>query len=121
VKVATLTTGDVEGRMMVRWQELYISLELLGQILVCLPENGAISTQWQEVGTAEGIGMIEGWRGEIFAYIRFDETGKVSRYFPRDPSWLNWQALELLIMGNIVPDFPVCNKSVNGSYTGCDL
>ncbi len=121
VKVATLTTGDVEGRMMVRWQELYISLELLGQILVCLPENGAISTPWQEVGTAEGIGMIEGWRGEIFAYIRFDETGKVSRYFPRDPSWLNWQALELLIMGNIVPDFPVCNKSVNGSYTGCDL
>jgi Ni,Fe-hydrogenase III large subunit len=111
----------VEGRMMVRWQEIYTSLELLAQILVCLPENESIATEWQPPYAAEGIGMIEGWRGEIFSYVRFDEVGKVDRYFPRDPSWLNWQALELLIMGNIVPDFPVCNKSVNGSYTGCDL
>jgi Ni,Fe-hydrogenase III large subunit len=45
----------------------------------------------------------------------------VERYFPRDPSWLNWPALELMIQGNIVPDFPVCNKSVNASYSGHDL
>jgi Ni,Fe-hydrogenase III large subunit len=54
-------------------------------------------------------------------YVRFDAAGHVARFFPRDPSWLTWPALELLIQGNIVPDFPVCNKSVNGSYAGQDL
>jgi len=70
---------------------------------------------------AEGIGMVEGWRGEIISHVRFDDNGRVARYFPRDPSWFSWPALELLIHGNIVPDFPVCNKSVNGSYSGHDL
>jgi Ni,Fe-hydrogenase III large subunit len=64
---------------------------------------------------------VEGWRGEIFAYVRFDGGGKIARYFPRDPSVCNWPALEYLIHDNIVPDFPVCNKSVNGSYSGNDL
>jgi Ni,Fe-hydrogenase III large subunit len=45
----------------------------------------------------------------------------VARYFPRDPSWLTWPTLEKLVRDNIVPDFPVCNKSVNGSYSGHDL
>ncbi len=65
--------------------------------------------------------MVEGWRGETLAFIRLDSDGKVVRYFPRDPSWFSWPALEALIDNNIVADFPVCNKSVNGSYAGVDL
>ncbi len=53
--------------------------------------------------------------------MRFGENGQIARFFPRDPSWTTWPALELLIHDNIVPDFPVCNKSVNGSYSGHDL
>lgn len=64
---------------------------------------------------------MEGWRGETVAYLRLDRRGRVARYFPRDPSWLLWPALEALLAGNIVPDFPVCNKSVNASYAGHDL
>ena len=67
------------------------------------------------------LGLIEGWRGEILCFVRFDAAGHIARYFPRDPSWFTWPALERLILGNIVPDFPVCNKSVNGSYAGQDL
>ena len=70
---------------------------------------------------AEGLGLVEGWRGEILTYVRFGANGTIARYYPRDPSWLNWPALEHLIHDNIVPDFPVCNKSVNGSYSGHDL
>jgi Ni,Fe-hydrogenase III large subunit len=54
-------------------------------------------------------------------FVSFDGEGLVGRFFPRDPSWFNWLVLEELIDGNIVPDFPVCNKSVNGSYAGVDL
>lgn len=64
---------------------------------------------------------MEAWRGEILTFVRFDTAGRVARFFPRDPSWFHWPALERLIAGNIVPDFPVCNKSVNGSYAGADL
>ena len=48
--------------------------------------------------------------------MRFDADGRVARYFPRDLSWFTWPAVERLIHGNIVPDFPVCNKSVNAWY-----
>ena len=65
--------------------------------------------------------LIEGWRGEILCFVRFAAEGRIARYFPRDPSWLTWPALERLIHGNIVPDFPVCNKSVNASYSAHDL
>ncbi len=122
VEVPVFETGDVAARMQVRLKEIHISLDLLEQMLFKLPHAKGITTDWTlPFENAEGLGIVEGWRGEIITYVRFGEKGKISRYYPRDPSWLNWPALELLIRGNIVPDFPVCNKSVNGSYSGCDL
>lgn len=113
--------GDVAARVMQRQREIYASLSILRQLLEKLP-HGPIKTPWKNPSVdAAGIGIVEGWRGEIVTFLRFDIEGKVSRFFPRDPSWFNWPALEILIHGNIVPDFPVCNKSVNGSYSGCDL
>jgi len=113
--------GDVVSRLKVRADELGQSLVLLEQLLSNLPD-GDLSSPWQAPASgAEGLGMVEGWRGEILSYVRFSAQGKVARFFPRDPSTLNWPAIEYLISGNIVPDFPVCNKSVNGSYSGQDL
>jgi Ni,Fe-hydrogenase III large subunit len=101
--------------------EVRTSLDLMDQLLSELPP-GEIAMAYEEPRwAAEGVGIIEGWRGEIFTYMRFDEQGRIARFFPRDPSWFTWPALERLIHGNIVPDFPVCNKSVNGSYSGHDL
>ena len=113
--------GDVAARVRVRVEEIRESLEMIETLLTELPD-GKIRADWRApaAGT-EGLGLVEGWRGEILAYIRFGANGAIARYFPRDPSWLNWPALEHLIHGNIVPDFPVCNKSVNGSYSGSDL
>ncbi|NKN32680.1 NADH-quinone oxidoreductase subunit C [Marichromatium bheemlicum] len=112
--------GDVAARMRVRMREVHASLELLDQLLATLPE-GAIATSLMPRPEGCGLGLVEGWRGELVALVRLDAEARVARYFPRDPSWFNWPALEHLILGNIVPDFPVCNKSVNGSYSGVDL
>jgi Ni,Fe-hydrogenase III large subunit len=107
--------------MQVRADEIRHSLQLLDTLLQQLPE-GPVSVPWPDsVAGGEGIGLVEGWRGEILSYVRLDREGRVARFFPRDPSWFSWLALERLIYGNIVPDFPVCNKSVNGSYSGHDL
>jgi len=115
------TEGDVAARLQVRAEEIRHSLKLLDDLMRRLPQ-GPVSADWpNDVANREGIGLVEGWRGEILSFVRFDESGKVARFFPRDPSWFSWPALERLIDGNIVPDFPVCNKSVNASYSGQDL
>ena len=94
---------------------------LLDRLMRRLPP-GPVSADWpNDVVSREGIGLVEGWRGEILSFVRFGQDGQVARFFPRDPSWFTWPALERLIDGNIVPDFPVCNKSVNASYSGHDL
>lgn len=121
VTVPHCLEGDASGRVRVRGDEILVSLDLLEELLSKLPP-GDIATPLPEThGECRGVGLVEGWRGETVAYVHLDDAGRVARYFPRDPSWLNWPALEAMIRGVIVPDFPLCNKSVNGSYSGHDL
>jgi Ni,Fe-hydrogenase III large subunit len=121
VRVPHYRAGDVAARAKVRAEEIGISCDLIVRLLEALPQ-GSIRSSWPAPARAcEGLGMVEGWRGEIISYVRFDADGRIARFFPRDPSWLSWPALELCVQGNIVPDFPLCNKSVNGSYSGHDL
>ena len=113
--------GDASDRLQIRGDEILVSLDLLEEILKKIPA-GEVAMEFPAVQQdCSGISFIEGWRGEILAYVHLAADGAVSRYFPRDPSWLNWPALEVIVEGEIVPDFPLCNKSVNGSYSGHDL
>jgi Ni,Fe-hydrogenase III large subunit/NADH:ubiquinone oxidoreductase subunit C len=121
VTVPACTGCDSADRVRVRAEEIMISLDLIEAFLTKLPK-GEIKADFPQIKQhCSGIGIVEGWRGETVAYVAFDADGTVARYFPRDASWLNWPALEILIHGEIVPDFPLCNKSVNGSYSGSDL
>ena len=120
VTVPVFAEGDVAARVQVRMQEVLHSLDMLDLLLAELPA-GPVRQAFVAPAGADGIGCVDGWRGEIVHYVRFDEAGRIARFFPRDPSWFTWPALERIVLGNIVPDFPVCNKSVNGSYSGHDL
>jgi Ni,Fe-hydrogenase III large subunit len=64
---------------------------------------------------------VEGFRGDILAWVRTAPDGTIERCHLRDPSWFQWPVLEAAIEGNIVADFPLCNKSFNCSYSGHDL
>ena len=70
---------------------------------------------------AQGAGWVEGWRGEVLVALETTADGRIRRCHAHDPSWQNWPVLEHAIMGNIVPDFPLINKSFNLSYSGHDL
>lgn len=121
VAVPHCPEGDASGRVRVRGDEVLVALDLLEELLRKLPDGDIVAELPRNRGECRGIGLVEGWRGETIAYVHLDDAGRVARYFPRDPSWLNWPALEAMIKGVIVPDFPLCNKSVNGSYSGHDL
>jgi len=121
VRVPVEAQGDIASRFWVRDKEINASLHLIEDFIDQLAA-GDIVAEWRiPKADSESVGIVEGWRGEIVSFIRFDDDNKIARFYPRDPSMLNWPALEKLVLDNIVPDFPVCNKSLNGSYSGNDL
>ena len=120
-QVPVVHAGDVNARVWIRIQEVEQSLALVEQILQQLPA-GAISTPVSSAaGVREGMALVEGFRGDIFAWVRIGADGRIERCHLRDPSWFQWPLLEAAIEGNIVADFPLCNKSFNCSYSGHDL
>ena len=116
--VPVLTAGDVNARIWIRIKEIEQSLRLLEQLLDGLPA-GPIRAACV-AGSGEGLALVEGFRGDVFVWLRL-EAGRVARCHARDPSWFQWPLLEAAIEGNIIADFPLCNKSFNCSYAGHDL
>jgi Ni,Fe-hydrogenase III large subunit len=114
-----LSDGDVHSRLLLRAQEAAVSLGLVEDILQRLPA-GAIAAP-VAAGGGEGLALVEGFRGDILAWVALAADGTVRRAHLRDPSWFQWPLLEAVIEGNIVADFPLCNKSFNCSYSGHDL
>ena len=121
VAVATQLKGDVLARAEVRFAEVTESLRLIREILERLPAGGIHAPIAPVQSVCEGLGWVEGWRGGILVAVRIGADGRLDRVHPHDPSWQNWPLLELGILGNIVPDFPLINKSFNLSYSGQDL
>jgi Ni,Fe-hydrogenase III large subunit len=119
-EVPVLDEGDVNARVWTRIREVEQSLSLANQILDRLPGGPLRVPVASEAGPREGMALIEGFRGDIMAWLRLD-GGRIDRCHLRDPSWFQWPLLEAAIEDNIVADFPLCNKSFNCSYSGQDL
>ncbi len=118
-EVPVLERGDVDARVRIRFREIEQSVSLLQQLLAALPDGEIAATV--PPGEGEGAAMVEGFRGDVFVWARLNRDGSVARCHLRDPSWFQWPLLEAAIEGNIVADFPLCNKSFNCSYAGHDL
>lgn len=119
--IPVLTEGDVNARVWIRVREVEQSLSLIEQVLDRLPV-GPVGIDIAGAGEPrEGLALIEGFRGDILAWLHLAADGTVARCHLRDPSWFQWPLLEAVIEGNIVADFPLCNKSFNCSYSGHDL
>lgn len=120
VRPACDERGDVAARVAVRFGEIAESLRLQREIAVSLPD-GDLCMEFEPVAGGEGVGVIEGWRGEVLVGVAVGAAARLARVHPHDPSWQAWPALEHAVMNDIVPDFPLINKSFNLSYSGVDL
>ena len=120
-EVPVLIAGDVNARVWIRIREVEQSLSLIDQILSRLPP-GEVQNAIEATGAVcEGLGLSEAFRGDVLVWLRIDGAGHIERCHLRDASWFQWPLLEAAIEGNIVADFPICNKSFNCSYSGHDL
>ena len=120
VAKASSSQGDVAARVAVRFDEVLESLRLIRALLTALPAGAVRADLALPAGAARGAGWVEGWRGEVFVALEL-RAGTIARCHCHDPSWQNWPLLEHAVIGNIVPDFPLINKSFNLSYSGQDL
>ncbi len=113
--------GDVAARVAVRFEELAESCRLAVALLASLPAGVHLAPVAAPPEGAFATGLIEGWRGPVFVALEAGPGGAIHRCHPHDPSWQNWPAIEHAILGNIVADFPLINKSFNLAYSGVDL
>ena len=119
-KVALRSEGDVNARAWIRIEEAGHSLAIIRQLLDKLP-SGPLAAELPQKRAGEGAAMTEAFRGDVFVTVSLDAGGTVAHVHARDASWFQWPLLEAAIEGNIVADFPLCNKSFNCSYSGHDI
>lgn len=116
--------GSVLDRAMIRKQEIELSLAKIVQMLETLPGlKSPIMSSVKLAATAGDfcVSMVEGWRGQVIQTLVLNPDGSIARYKSQDPSFQNWNAMQLANRGNAISDFPVCNKSCNLAYNGHDL
>jgi Ni,Fe-hydrogenase III large subunit len=113
--------GDVNARVWIRIREVEQSLRLIEQIVARLPAGPIRVELGKANGAAEGLALVEAFRGDLLVSVRLGTDGRIERCHLRDASWFQWPLLEACVEGNIVADFPLCNKSFNCSYSGHDL
>lgn len=113
--------GDVRARLMVRAREIEQSLSILHQVLDAMPDTPLVAPLPEQLpASSSALGWVEAWRGPCTHWVATDERGEIARVKITDPSFLNWPGLVHAVPGNIIPDFPVINKSFNLSYSGND-
>lgn len=120
VNISMRDKGDVAARVDVRFDEVFEALRLIRYLIDNLPGGAIFDESHRRVSSGSSAGWIEGWRGGIFTALDVDSTGRILRCHVHDPSWQNWPVIEYAVIGDIVPDFPLINKSFNLSYSGHD-
>jgi Ni,Fe-hydrogenase III large subunit len=118
--MVTQESGDVLARLRVRISEFEESIRLIEVFAGKLAKLGELRIN-PNIKGGNGLGYAEGWRGPVLYWLETNSAGLIERCKIVDPSFLNWQGLSFAVLGNIIPDFPLCNKSFDLSYSGNDL
>lgn len=121
VRMKIHKTGDVAARVILRFEEIFESLRLIRAVIGRIAPGETMAPLPAVPAGRIGLGWVEGWRGESVVALEAGADGGIRSCHAHDPSWQNWPALAFAVINNIVPDFPLINKSFNLSYSGCDL
>lgn len=120
-EIHTISKGDVLARMMVRAEEAECSISIINALLEKRYTGELVAGKIDIPAFSFALGYTETPRGSVFYWVKSGRDGKPTRVKFRSPSFCNWPVVPFAVHGNIVPDFPLCNKSFNLSYSGCDM
>ncbi|MDO8303359.1 MAG: NADH-quinone oxidoreductase subunit C [Sedimentisphaerales bacterium] len=121
IPVSTCDTGDVFGRVFVRWLEIRQSIKFIREQIAAIPAGSPLVAVGSLAPDSLVVTLNEGWRGEVCHVAITNKQGSFARYKVVDPSFHNWTALAYALRNQEISDFPLCNKSFNLSYCGHDL
>jgi len=114
--MASEVSGDVAARFKIRLAEVENALLMMENFL----EEDDTAFTLENLQDGEYKSFCESSIGELFMAIDIKD-GLIERFFVRDPSFMNWQALHIMMRKDIIADFPLINKSCDLSYAGNDL
>jgi Ni,Fe-hydrogenase III large subunit len=113
--------GDVLARLKIRLFEFKESVRLIREFSCKIKSEKGDYTADFTPKEGFALGYVESWRGPVLFWIKLNSHGLIERCKITDPSFHNWQGLSFAVLGNIIPDFPLCNKSFDLTYSGNDL
>jgi Ni,Fe-hydrogenase III large subunit/Ni,Fe-hydrogenase III component G len=118
--IRTEDAGDVAARLLVRAAEASDSMDMAIRLLDDLP-GGAASTAIGEAPVgASALGYNESPRGSNVHWLMAGPENTVYRLRIRSASYANWPLVTRAVAENVVPDFPLINKSFELCYACCD-
>jgi Ni,Fe-hydrogenase III large subunit len=109
--------GDVQARLEQRAVELLQTFELLDDLL-----DGPIDPVAADPAPGEaavGLGLVESPRGATLCAVE-QADGRIARFHLRTGSYANWPVVAHAAAGNLLPDFPLINKSFELCYACAD-
>jgi Ni,Fe-hydrogenase III large subunit len=112
--------GDVAARVRVKAAELDVAFELVERALAALDGAAPPPPRTLALGAGAAVAVTEGPRGAETVALACDGGGALARIHVRSASFRNWPAVLRAMEGNIVPDFPLVNKSFNLCYACVD-
>lgn len=121
VNACVAEDGDVAARFFLRFAEIREAVRIITTAFSAMAEGPISIPSATSHEPRAKLGYCESWRGEVIDWVNLNNKGIIERCVIRDPSFCNWPLFGELAPGNIVPDFPICNKSLNLSYSGNDL
>jgi Ni,Fe-hydrogenase III large subunit len=121
VPLVTASAGDVAARFHVRAQEVVASAGLVRQVADRLPAGPSrVPLARAADPGASTVAGVEGPRGASWAWCMAGPNGRVERFHLRSGSFANWPVVAAAVPGNLVPDFPLINKSFELCYACTD-
>jgi Ni,Fe-hydrogenase III large subunit len=119
---AVRTEGDVRARMRVRADEVIVSFGLIRTLLAelaQLPPGDLRAPVGALAPDRFALGITESPRGENVHWLQTGARGEITRYRVRSASY-NWAVVPFAVSGNLLPDFPLINKSFELCYACLD-
>lgn len=113
VEVITYPDGDVWSRAMVRLREVVEAIRLMRLCLRELPEGPLTAGPLPFIPAGEAITKVEAPRGELIYYVKTDGTDIPARVKWRVPTYMNWDVLEVMMVGDRISDIPLIVNSID--------